>query len=208
VLLPAAAARADTVFDARGLNPHRPPTSDLPYEHIDPLTGNLLLTFTDLVLPGDAGFDLRVERTYNSKLYPGYHGGQRTPSEDTWAGIGWTLHLGRIPDPDPWIDVPPPIEMSDGSQHPLYHHADGSGRFVTRDHWVYDKGTRVLRLPNGVEYTFGRAVTLQSGQPYFYATLITDPFGNRITVQYMTPPTLPADGIASITQTVGGAAGR
>ncbi len=194
---------ADDVFDATGFNRNREYFSQLPYEHIDPMTGNLLLTFTDLVLPGNAGFDLRIQRTYNSKIFPNYPG-QTSPSEDTWAGIGWTLHLGRLPDP-PFVDVPPPIEMPDGSRHPLYHHVDPalSGRFVTRDFWVYDKNTFLLKLPNGVEYTFGARITLPSGQIYRYATLITDPFGNQMTVTYMTAAGLPTDGIASIVQTVG-----
>jgi hypothetical protein len=55
-------ASADTVsasvFDATEFNRNRETFSVLPYEHVDPLTGNLLLTFTDLVLPGNAGFDL------------------------------------------------------------------------------------------------------------------------------------------------------
>src|SRR4029450_4065065 len=62
-------ATTDEVFDARGLNPNRDFFSMLPYERVDPLTGNLLLTLTDLVLPGNAGFDLAIQRTYNSKIY-------------------------------------------------------------------------------------------------------------------------------------------
>jgi len=53
---------ADEVFDARGFNRNRDLFSQFPYEHIDPLTGDLLLTFTDLVLPGNAGFDLKIPR--------------------------------------------------------------------------------------------------------------------------------------------------
>jgi len=49
---------ADAVFDAKGFQPNREFFSELPFEHIDPMTGNLMLTFTDLVLPGNAGFDL------------------------------------------------------------------------------------------------------------------------------------------------------
>ena len=62
------AAVADEVFDAAGFNPNRDYFSALPFEHVDPMTGNLVLTFTDLVLPGNAGFDLRIQRTYNSKI--------------------------------------------------------------------------------------------------------------------------------------------
>ena len=50
-------------FDARGFSEHREAGSLLPFEHIDPFTGNLLLTFTDLRLPGNAGFDLVIQRT-------------------------------------------------------------------------------------------------------------------------------------------------
>lgn len=38
----------------------------MPWEHVDPFTGNVILRFTDVVLPGNAGFDLVVQRTYNS----------------------------------------------------------------------------------------------------------------------------------------------
>jgi uncharacterized protein DUF6531 len=75
VLAVAASSWGDNeVFDARGFARNRDYFSQLPYEHIDPLTGNLLLTFTDLVLPGNAGLDLRIQRTYNSKIYRDFNG--------------------------------------------------------------------------------------------------------------------------------------
>jgi hypothetical protein len=37
------------VFDARGFASVRPSETQFAFEHVDPLTGNLLLTFTDLV---------------------------------------------------------------------------------------------------------------------------------------------------------------
>ena len=51
-LLAAPAWPADPVFDNKGFSPNREFVSQLPFEHVDPLTGNLLLTFTDLELPG------------------------------------------------------------------------------------------------------------------------------------------------------------
>jgi YD repeat-containing protein len=200
------------VFDARGFDPNRAPFSQLPYEHIDPMTGSLILTFADLSLPGNAGFDLRIQRTYNSKIFRNFGTNGGTLDEDTWAGVGWTLHMGRIPDP-PFSDVPPPIEMPDGSQHRLYHAIDTSpcagdpgagGCFVTRDFWIYNKNIHLLRLPNGVKYTFGARITLPSGQIYRYATQIEDAYGNVITVNYMTGTSNPPDGIASIVQDLGG----
>src|SRR5438105_3622264 len=89
-------AAADEVLDAHGFNPNRTFVTPLPYEHIDPLTGNLLLTQTDLVLPGNAGFDLVIQRSYNSKIYSNYQMGDSGLAEDSWAGVGWTLHMGRV----------------------------------------------------------------------------------------------------------------
>ncbi len=91
-LILAATTRAyaeNPVFDAKGFSPNRELIQQLPFEHVDPLTGNLLLTFTDLELPGNAGFDLRVQRTYNSKIYNSYQSlGANSIAEDSWAGIG------------------------------------------------------------------------------------------------------------------------
>src|SRR5258706_15310328 len=60
-------AQNDPIFDAKGFQQNRDYFSQEPFEHIDTMTGGLVLTFTDLVLPGNAGRDLRIQRTYNSK---------------------------------------------------------------------------------------------------------------------------------------------
>jgi hypothetical protein len=199
-LLGAVAGHADEVFDAGGFSANHDTFSQLPYEHIDPMTGNLLLVFTDLVLPGNAGMDLRIQRTYNSKIYKNWP--NTTLTEDTWAGIGWTLHMGRIR--SPYAAVPGPIEMPDGSQHKLFAHINNSGDFVTRDYWEYDRNTSppVLRTVDGLIYEFGKALNL-GGTDYLYVTEIKDPFNNRIVIQYMTSALDPVDGIASITQYIG-----
>lgn len=187
----------DPVFDAKGFQPNREFFSQLPFEHIDSMTGNLLLTFTDLVLPGNAGFDLRIQRTYNSKIYDLYTNvGGYSLDEDSWAGLGWTLHLGRVLNPNN-PNSAPIIEMPDGSRHQLYRHLDGNtNHYITKDYWTYDNVFQfpVLRLPNGLKYTFGHS----QGGPY-YVTTIEDPFGNKVVVTYATPPA-PADVITSVSQ--------
>jgi hypothetical protein len=169
-------------FNANGFDQNRNYFSGLPIEHIDPMTGNLILTFTDLVLPGNAGFDLRIQRVYNSKIYRNFHSMGDTLGEDSWAGVGWTMHLGRILDPN----IAPVVEMPDGSRHPTYSHIDGSGRFITKEYWVYNRNLTVptLSLTNGVVYKFASVIN-----GIRHVSEITDPFGNRIVVEYANPNT-------------------
>src|SRR5262245_4111692 len=61
------ASAQDPVYDVSGAQRGRAYNSWLPFENIDTVTGNLMLSFTDLSLPGDAGFDLTIRRTYNSR---------------------------------------------------------------------------------------------------------------------------------------------
>ena len=195
-----AANAEDVVFDARGFQQNRPYFSQLPYEHIDPLTGNLVLTFTDLVLPGNANFDLKIQRAYNSKIYgdPVTH----ALAEDSWAGVGWTLHMGRVIDP---YSAHPIIEMPDGSRHPLYRRLEQTNAFRTREHWSYDPRFEELILPNGVyiKFRFAGAPTLPGGQPVLYATSINDLHGNEIAISYKTGAGIPRGAIDTIVQTVG-----
>src|SRR4030095_15479809 len=60
-------AESSAVFSATGLQPGRDSFSQLPFEHIDTATGSVVLTFSDLALPGDGGSELRFLRTYNTK---------------------------------------------------------------------------------------------------------------------------------------------
>jgi len=62
-----ASAQEEAAFEATGFQQNRDYFTQQPFEHIDTLSGNLILTFTDLVLPGNAGRELRFQRTYNSK---------------------------------------------------------------------------------------------------------------------------------------------
>jgi hypothetical protein len=63
----ATAQNSDPIFGVDGFQPGRSHYSPLPFEHIDTVSGNLILTFTDLVVPGNAGFNLTFIRAYNSR---------------------------------------------------------------------------------------------------------------------------------------------
>src|SRR5205814_5765284 len=74
-------AQTDPVFDAMGFQQNRAYESQFEFEHIDPFIGNVILAFTDLTLPGNAGMDLRWERVHNSKV----------------QGGGWTFGVPGLP---------------------------------------------------------------------------------------------------------------
>jgi YD repeat-containing protein len=197
-------AQAQPVFGDKGFQSNHIYSSQLPYEHIDHLTGNVLLTFTDLVLPGEGGFDLRIQRTYNSKIFANpasFPAG--TLDERTWAGIGWTLHMGRVLNPGQYDLADPIIEMPDGGRHQAYPTVVPScWCYITRDFWLYDKGRGILYLPNGVTYTFGQVGPGDAeNSSAAYATQITDPFGNSVAIEYFGAP-LSLDAISRITQTL------
>src|SRR5512138_1452267 len=111
---PDARSQSDPVFDAKGFQQDRDYFSRAPFEHIDMLSGGLVLTFTDLTLPGNAGFNLTFQRTYNSKP-PG----------------SWTFGIAGVPlsvvnpdgPPNPYPPNAPPgfgfpiVFGEDGSEH-------------------------------------------------------------------------------------------
>lgn len=208
LLLQALPLAADPTFDAKGFNPNRAGFQGFPFERIDPLTGNLMLSFTDLVLPGDGGLDLVIQRTYNSKIYTDYF--NLTVDADSWAGVGWTFHLGKVSNAESAHSGPVVIELSDGSAHAAYPHPAPpllceSPCFVTKEHWLYSKTTQQLFLPNGRRYTFNRFGTHPSSpQLVRYVTEIRDLFNNTISIDYYPAPA-PVDAIRRITQPVGGA---
>src|SRR5262245_10776862 len=65
-MAPAQARAQDPIYDKVGATYGREFISPLPFEHIDTVTGGVLLTFTDLVLPGNGGLNLTLTRAYNS----------------------------------------------------------------------------------------------------------------------------------------------
>src|SRR5262249_26070307 len=174
---------AQDPFRHQGLDSMHPADSAMPNEQVDPASGTLTVVATDLVLPGNAGFNLAIQRVYNSSVYPDYDQGQSTAyEEDSWAGIGWKLHFGRILHSDSESAGQMQIEMGDGSRHPLYHSLGNPNIWTTSDFWLYNPATHVLQLPNGLVYTFDREVTVNDRLGTVrYVTAIQDPFQNVVT---------------------------
>jgi YD repeat-containing protein len=172
----------------------------LPFEQVDPLSGNLVVSATDLVLPGNAGFDLRVRRFYNSAIYPGYPTGNLDIPEVSWAGLGWRLHFGRVINPSSSESGETHVELGDGSVHPLYTTGAFGEGWISRGMALYNRGTHTLKLPNGIRYIFGREVHLNDEIGWVrYVTEIRDRYNNWITFDYF-DANGPVDGVQRIRQ--------
>ena len=189
-------------------------------ESVAPFTGNLSLVQTDLVLPGNGGFDLKVQRVYNSRIW-----GRRDTSspgvvaynERSIAGLGWSFHFGRVRNPygsgsqNPTVGDNPVIELSDGSTHPVYADINDPTRAtkITVEQWKYKQGATsnifLLTLTDGTVYEFTSAneyFTLGGtlSNRVWQVSKITDPNGNIMTFAY--DPTDPRK-VTSVTDTLG-----
>jgi YD repeat-containing protein len=160
----------DPVFDVAGFHQNHDYFSQLPFEHIDTLTGGLVLTFTDLVLPGNAGRELRFQRSYNSK----------GPT-----GAPWTFGIAGVPiaviNPDGPHDLPP--ETPPPTMMPVLVTVDGAWRrtafigpnvVMTDDFWKYDRALRRAELPDGTVCSYDTAGLLaQCSDAYGEIVVIT-----------------------------------
>jgi YD repeat-containing protein len=193
-------AFGQTPFTHQGVDARHSPYG-LTSGQVDPASGNLTVIATDLMLPGNAGFNLAVQRVYNSSVFPDYNDGASTAlEEDSWAGIGWKLHFGRVIKPDSTVGGETQIEMGDGSRQAVYSTTAHPEGWITSGFGLYDKTTHTLKLPNGVVYTFGHSVFLNARLGTVrYATEIRDAFNNRVTFSYFAAPG-PPDGVQQIQQ--------
>jgi YD repeat-containing protein len=163
-----ASAQSLSVFSATGTQPARDAFSQLPFERIVTATGSVVLTFSDLALPGDGGSELRFVRSFNTK-------------DGNWT-FGIAGVVMRVA--DQW----PPAQGS--SEFPILYSGDGGGqvaatqvnpgsnvesfRVVMTDRfWRYDRALRLLATPDGAMSQYdsqGRLIVR------------TDSFGNTIRI--------------------------
>jgi YD repeat-containing protein len=188
-------------YSEPGLMPGRTHLNQTPYEHIDPFSGILHLQFTDLVIPGNGGMDLKMIRSYTSRGY--------TP-ENIFGfrhvnGVGWTLHFGRVVQGNDTICTNrvdnildnPVLELPDGSRHIFYNHktVNSTGPlFLSSERWKAEcfptsdgRNGLLVTSPEGIVYTmshFRQTFAWSSNEFSWYATKITDPNNNQINISY------------------------
>jgi hypothetical protein len=160
--------------DRGGLQGGRAYYSPSDWEFYDTKTGNLVLTFTDLILPGYSGQDLKFQRTYNNQPLPGQSG----PPQGRWT-FGFPGMPMRVVDPDwdgaAWhapgllqfgtfedrLAHTPYLIMADGSRRAMMPDWDSnsetvqpstvySSDFLTMSRVPDAQGLRHVSMPNGV----------------------------------------------------------
>lgn len=182
-------------YEEPGLHPFRDQESQDIVEQIDPFSGSLNLSHTDIVIPGNGGLDIAIKRHYTSNIYvsrPSDNFSPPYPSRllpRTPYGVGWSMHFGRVTrvtqdassatvgicdvnttDPEAHLDNPV-LETPDGSQQVLFVNATSdtgiNSLFITKQHWVADciTGGLLVTAPDGTKYTMDYDVTA-SESPY------------------------------------------
>jgi YD repeat-containing protein len=180
-------------YEEPGLNPFKETINQNFGEHIDPFSGQLQLNYTDLVVPGNGGFDIRINRVYNNP--------QDNFLPYSPYGYGWYMHFGRISVPDAhegkvctqnlWsvsVVDNPSLELSDGSRQLLVLADLHSPELITKQWWsaTCSNGNDVIvKSPDGTTYTMDYRDYDTEGTK-IYATRIEDANGSWMTVDYNT----------------------
>lgn len=198
----------------------------LPGERIDHFTGNLSISQEDLALPGKGGLDLRIIRTYSSKIWQRSDVASSTQPllidvNHMPMGFGWSLHMGRVRDPYATGPTFPVFESQVASSRAFCPcagvstaNSPGCTSQITatsRDNWKYQ-----IDCPNSqsvcITSTQGQRLEFDKANQYFTGantlilplSRISDVFGNHIDIAYQPGGTLGGSNgrIAHITDTL------
>ncbi len=174
-------------------------------EVIDTFGGKLQYHFTDLIIPGNGGMDLAVQRVYNSIDDP-LATTSPWPQEFSPAGLGWTMHFGRIIRganqsicSNNWASSGknPVLERPDGQRQVLFEYDQSVPvMWITKDFWraTCDLSSGALGFnvesPDGTRYemtTPGHSFGPPGSRlKTYYTTRIVDRNGNTANFSYTT----------------------
>jgi len=191
-------------YSEPGLNSVRDYLNQNATEYIDPFSGTLHLSYVDLLVPGNGGLDIKVQRNYNTISYDRNLLGIRTVT-----GVGWKIHFGRVLNRDGdvcsnlFVDLRdnPVLELPDGTQEIFFQPNPIPGVsptpwWITKNRWKAECDTSVPTLglivtsPEGVEYRMNKRDTFSCawGACVWYTTQIKDRNGNTINISYIDQP--------------------
>ena len=195
------------LLNPSGLSTTREYEGAISPEYIDRFTGRVQLHHVDLELPGNGGFDLKVERAYNFTQYRGEPDGLGQPNA---FGVDWDISYGRIyknagdlcARSAPAYSIQSPVlELPDGSKQTLYYHADQKpALYTTKNNWIAncseDGLGLIVKAPNGFTYEMGEAYDAAvlpqeislvfTNSQALVTKKITDPHGNYALLTYNT----------------------
>lgn len=178
---------------------------------VDPHSGTLTIAHTDLYVPGDGGFDLKLTRYYHSLQPQAFN--YYSP-----VGVGWSMHFGMIKTSRP-NSMCDPLYNANLAENPVYIAPDGSQRplaigvnagsggpddipdpeyftYITQSFdVVYCKGfldpdpsndELWMRTPDGRKYEFTSRFLdpLKDSPAIWYVNKITDANGNYLEIEY------------------------
>lgn len=173
-------------------------------ESVDPFTGKLLISATDMVVPGDGGLDISIIRSYQSQNVMPIPVPVKRVQDYSPLGLGWTMHFGEIRIAkedkmcstiwDAWVDDNPVYVRADGGTE-LLAIAPDSVRTEYGLTYISDSYSKVICQPDGsfymvdtsgTRYDFGISYANEdSSAKYRWAvTKITDRHGNFIDISY------------------------
>lgn len=199
-ILSASADPLPDYYSEPGVNAFRKYENQAPAEYIDPMSGGLTRRYTDLVVPGNAGLDIVVQRFYRAPSGdPGVLGSDYL-TENTVLGEGWDMHFGRI-----WYGSSfaapgttcgsnnvrtggnPILELPDGTRQELVNSKAGeSYGYISNELWIgiCNSSTELeVVSPAGMRYLFN-LYRPYAGDNAWHVTQITDSFGNFLTIDY------------------------
>lgn len=183
-----------------GIYPNRDYVNQHVTENVDPFTGTLQIQSTDIYLPGEGGFDLKVIRSFNSSRINPLNPADAN-NGTMLGGMGWTMHFGRVIKPRDLnicsntnaasIVDNPVIELPDGSRQVLAF-SGGSPAMMTAQRWraeCFGSGLAVTS-PEGIRYEMTRSYREDGGSVNavyaWYTTRISDRNGNWASITYDT----------------------
>lgn len=189
---------------SKGLRADRSYFSPLPFEHFDPSNGNVVLTFTDLELPGNAGRSLRFTRTYNSQSAPG---GETPGYQHGYWTFGISGLIIKVIDKDAptqeWLPTPAVLNNAGLYMHstPILVGSDGGARatffranpvfnspstqfdVISTDGFItYHRPNGLMLYPDGIAAVYDTLCWVPAPPNVKHLCQYWDQYGNTVTL--------------------------